>query len=139
MLAPDECADDLLMARAAGRRKIFRIQAALRKRRSEHTCVGGLRDFGRRISAVAFIAPDSLLLVRRVEPFVKVGAHAHRLEQAGMANHAIVVSICGQSGFIGLLLYGDDGKSQARNSEQYQQTSFRSPHTPSLSINQLGE
>jgi hypothetical protein len=43
--------------------KIFRIQAALRKRRSEHAGVGGLRDFGRRISAVAFLAPDAILLV----------------------------------------------------------------------------
>jgi hypothetical protein len=56
-----------------------------------------------------------------------------------MANHAIVVSECGQSGFNGLLLYRNGGKSHARDSEQDQQTDFRSPHTRSFSTNQLGE
>jgi hypothetical protein len=48
-----------------------------------------------------------------------MGAYANRLDQAGMANHAIVVSVSGQSGFIGLLLYRNGGKSKARNAEQY--------------------
>jgi hypothetical protein len=56
-----------------------------------------------------------------------------------MADYAIVVSKCGQSGFIGLLLHRNDGKSQVHNSEQDQQTYFRFPHTRSFLINQLGE
>src|SRR5262249_27545510 len=139
MLASDECVDDPLMAGAAGRRKIIRIQAAWRKSRSEHTSMGRLQVFGRRIPSVAFLAPDALLLVHRVKPFIKVGAYAHRLEQAGMANYAIVVSICCQSGFIGLLLRRHDGKSYARNTEQDQQTNFGSSHSRSFSTNQSGE
>ena len=90
-LALDERADDATVAGVAGLVEVLRAQHAFHVSGRDHSGVGLLFVADLRITAVAFFAAESLLLVRGYAPLGVPAGQAQRRGQSGMAIPAIVI------------------------------------------------